>query len=237
VRRSTPARSAEQDLEATMPMARRGQSYGGIAALVLTLGLLAVLASSYAVHDRGSPALATVGGRTSPPVGRSSSAAGGPARGRATGGPAIGAGVAATGTATGTGGASGTGGGTATAACGFGLTGAVCPTVPECFDRLTVSGGVVRATSVPCEGPHTWQTFAIGTLSAGETMRYPDVKQDPIVDRLCNTVTLALVDLDAVLWQVDVLPPGPEAYANGDRSFRCLAGTGVNGQSSAAFVH
>jgi tRNA A-37 threonylcarbamoyl transferase component Bud32 len=254
VRRSTPARAVEPDPETTMPMTRRGQSYGGIAVLVLALGLLAGLGSWYGVHDRGAPALATIGGRPGSPASRSGSVSGSAGRGRASGAPAVGVGAATpghtgaavTGSAAGGsgsggsgsgGGASGTGGGMPTAACGFGPTGAVCPAVPECFDPLTVSVGVARASSVPCDGPHTWQTFAIGMLPAGEVVRYPDVKNDPIVDKLCNTVTLALVDLDAALWQVDVLPPSPQAYAGGDRTFRCLAGTGVNGQSTAAFVH
>jgi eukaryotic-like serine/threonine-protein kinase len=45
-----------------------------------------------------------------------------------------------------------------------------------------------------------------------------------------------LVDLDAHAWQVDVLPPTPEALARGDRTFRCLAGTGPDQQSGATFV-
>ena len=54
--------------------------------------------------------------------------------------------------------------------------------------------------------------------------------------RVCNPATLMLVDMDARSWQVDVLPPNPEAFASGDRSFRCLAGTGHNRQTTASFV-
>jgi tRNA A-37 threonylcarbamoyl transferase component Bud32 len=215
VRPPTVAPGSAPDPESTVPMARRGQPYGGIAALVLTLGMLAGLGAWYGAHDHGSTALAVVG-----------------AGSRVASRPVAGTGV---GGATGRG-ASGEGGGTALAGCGFGLTGAICPTVAECFDPLVVSDGFARAPGVPCDGPHTWQTFAVGTLPAGAAVRYPDIKSDPIVGKLCNTATLALVDLDAVLWQVDVLPPDPTAYAAGDRSFRCLAGTGPGGQSSAAFV-
>jgi serine/threonine protein kinase len=131
----------------------------------------------------------------------------------------------------------GPGGGTQ-AGCGFGRTGAVCPARPECFDRVTVLAGAARAKSLPCDGPHTWQAFAIGRLPAGGSPpRYPDLKSQPKVRQLCNPATLALVDLDDAGWRVDVLPPSPEAYAAGDRSFRCVAGTGVDGQSTPAFVH
>ena len=34
---------------------------------------------------------------------------------------------------------------------------------------------------------------------------------------------------------IDVLPPSPEAYAGGDRTFRCLAGTGPNRESRPSF--
>jgi eukaryotic-like serine/threonine-protein kinase len=46
-----------------------------------------------------------------------------------------------------------------------------------------------------------------------------------------------IVDMDARSWQVDVLPPSPEAFAGGDRTFRCVAGTGPNRQSVPAFGH
>jgi hypothetical protein len=62
------------------------------------------------------------------------------------------------------------------------------------------------------------------------------VKTDQAVSRLCNPAILTLVDIDARTWQVDVLPPSPEAFAGGDRTFRCLAGTGPNRQTTAVFV-
>jgi hypothetical protein len=44
-----------------------------------------------------------------------------------------------------------------------------------------------------------------------------------------------IVRVDARSWQVDVLPPSPESFAGGDRMFQCIAGTGINRQTSSAF--
>ncbi len=121
--------------------------------------------------------------------------------------------------------------------CLLGAVGASCPTSPQCFDALTVSSGVARARSVPCTGPHTWEVFAIGSLPPDvPDVRYPGVKDQQTVARLCSPTTLMLVDMDARAWQVDVLPPSPEALAGGDRTFRCLAGTGPDQQTRPSFA-
>jgi hypothetical protein len=121
--------------------------------------------------------------------------------------------------------------------CMLGAVGAACPSAPQCFDSLTVSSGVARARSLPCTRPHTWEVFAIGLLPGDvRAVGYPAVKSQQTVARVCNSATLTLIDMDARSWQVDVLPPSPEAFAGGDRSFRCLAGTGPNRQTTAAFA-
>jgi hypothetical protein len=38
--------------------------------------------------------------------------------------------------------------------------GARCPKSPECWDGLVKTEGVITASSLPCTGPHTWQTFS-----------------------------------------------------------------------------
>jgi serine/threonine protein kinase len=120
--------------------------------------------------------------------------------------------------------------------CMLTAVGAGCPTAPQCFDTLTVSAGVARARALPCTQPHTWEVFAIGMLPAGVPgVGYQEVKADQAVERICNSGVLVLVDMAARSWQVDVLPPSPEAFAGGDRTFRCLAGTGPNQQSAPAF--
>ncbi|OLE23258.1 MAG: hypothetical protein AUG44_22715 [Actinobacteria bacterium 13_1_20CM_3_71_11] len=122
--------------------------------------------------------------------------------------------------------------------CMLRAVGAVCPTAPQCFDTLTVSAGVARARALPCTEPHTWEVFAIGILPAAVPgVGYQDIKADQAVERICNAGVLVLVDIAARMWLVDVLPPSPEAFAGGDRTFRCLAGTGPNKQSAPAFSH
>jgi tRNA A-37 threonylcarbamoyl transferase component Bud32 len=121
--------------------------------------------------------------------------------------------------------------------CMLGAVGASCPTNPECFDTLTVTSGVARARTLPCTRPHTWEVFALGQLpSDAPSPGYPQVKAQQNVARVCNPAILLLVDMNARSWQVDVLPPSPEAFAGGDRTFRCLAGTGPNRQTAPVFA-
>ena len=128
------------------------------------------------------------------------------------------------------------GGWTPDGRCALGVLGAACPGTAQCFDALTVGGGVVQARPLPCPRPHTWEVFATGTLPGGlADVGYPRVKAEPAVARVCNAGVLMLVDMVADTWQVDVLPPSPEAYARGDRAFRCLAGTGANQQTVPSF--
>jgi hypothetical protein len=128
------------------------------------------------------------------------------------------------------------GGPVAIGGCMLSAVGAVCPTAPQCFDTLTVSAGVARARVLPCTQPHTWEVFAIGILPAGVPgVGYQEVKAEQAVERICNAGVLVLVDIAARTWLVDVLPPSPEAFAGGDRTFKCLAGTGPNRQSAPAF--
>jgi hypothetical protein len=116
-------------------------------------------------------------------------------------------------------------------------TGASCPTNPECFDTLTVTAGVARAGTLPCTRPHTWEVFALGQLPRdAPSIGYPQVKNHQNVVRVCNRVTLILAEIDVREWMVDVLPPSPEAFARGDRTFRCLAGTGPDGQTTPTFA-
>jgi hypothetical protein len=120
--------------------------------------------------------------------------------------------------------------------CMLGAIGGACPAAPQCFDSLNVSAGVARAGALPCTRPHTWEVFALGTLPTGlPSVGYQEVKAEQTVERLCNAAVLVIVDMAARAWLVDVLPPSPEAFAGGDRTFRCLAGTGPNQQSAPAF--
>lgn len=67
-------------------------------------------------------------------------------------------------------------------------------------------------------------------------MDYQTVRSSDAVTNLCNSVTLGIVNLDAVTWRIDVLPPTRSAFAAGDRTFRCLAGKGPDGLNQPVFV-
>jgi tRNA A-37 threonylcarbamoyl transferase component Bud32 len=100
-----------------------------------------------------------------------------------------------------------------------------CAATPECFGALTVQSGIVQAAATACEKPHTWEVFALDTLPTSVTsVDYPKIKDNGYVRSACNDTNLALVDFEAFSWRVDVLPPSPDAFHSGDRTFRCLAG-------------
>jgi hypothetical protein len=133
----------------------------------------------------------------------------------------------------------GSAGGVAGGSCGL-TTSAPdlrCPAAPECFGPVSVDGGVARAASTACDGPHTSEVFALGALPAGVTsVDYRKIKNDPHVRSVCNADTLARVDVESVAWRVDVLPPAPDAFSSGDRTFRCLAGPAAGTSAGSKFV-
>jgi hypothetical protein len=116
-----------------------------------------------------------------------------------------------------------------TAACVFAAVapGARCPSQPECFDRIAVADGVPRAARRSCGGTHTWETFALGSLAPTTTgVTEEALRGDPAVQVLCLPIYLASLTDDPFAWQVEVLPPAPEQFTDGDRTFRCLGGKG-----------
>jgi serine/threonine protein kinase len=208
-----PARPTDTPTD-RQPARRRWVPFAGAGAVLLVIGLLVGAATWYGA---GRPGIVRTALRTGPSSGtRGSPVPGSPSPGRTPRSP--GTGVIGN--------------------CLLGAVGAACPASPQCFGAITVSGGVARAPSLPCTKPHTWEVFALGELPAGVTgVGYPAVKSDQKVAQVCNSATLMIVNMDARTWQVDVLPPSPDAFARGDRTFRCLAGTGLNKQSVPAFGH
>jgi hypothetical protein len=124
-----------------------------------------------------------------------------------------------------------------TGSCALTLLGGACPTKATCFGRLSVSKGVATATGLSCTATHTWEVFALGTLPASvTTVDYQTVRGTDAVRGLCSSATLGIINMGTVSWQIDVLPPAPSAFANGDRTFRCLAGNGPNSLHQPVFV-
>jgi eukaryotic-like serine/threonine-protein kinase len=110
-------------------------------------------------------------------------------------------------------------------ACPLAPAGAAhCVTAAECFDAVTVTGGVATARTVACADPHLWEVFAIGQLpEALVGARQAQIKQNDQVRRICNATNARNLDSEAT-WQVEVLPPSPDEIRSGDRAYRCLAG-------------
>ncbi len=85
---------------------------------------------------------------------------------------------------------------------------------------------------MPCAGRHTWESYAEGLLPAEvDATNHRAVKADPTVDKVCTPnifwLTTGLSASDG--WKFEVLPPVADGPEPSDRTFRCLAGRGVNG--------
>ncbi|MGW4497022.1 serine/threonine-protein kinase [Micromonospora sp. NPDC004336] len=107
-----------------------------------------------------------------------------------------------------------------------------CADELECFGPMEVRGARARAARVPCDGEHTWESYAEGRLP--DTLVGADharLRQAPAVRRVCNETTFRLTSgvsrVDG--WNLEVLPP---TGADADRTYRCLAGRGLDALAS-----
>jgi hypothetical protein len=113
---------------------------------------------------------------------------------------------------------------------------AQCVQQPECFNGVTVQGGVARATAVACTEPHVWEVFATAPLPQGlDTASHTKIKQDQEVRQVCSTTNARALNTQQN-WQVEVLPPTREQVRAGDRTYRCLAGTPPSKLRDSRFV-
>ncbi|MDG4822381.1 serine/threonine-protein kinase [Asanoa sp. WMMD1127] len=97
-----------------------------------------------------------------------------------------------------------------------------CPDELECFDEAA-------AEQVPCAGPHTWETFAVGEAPVALTaVDRPTLRADPTVRQVCgrSSFMAATTLMSTEGWTLDVRPPDKTALAAGDRTYRCLASRG-----------
>ncbi|MEH1165800.1 serine/threonine-protein kinase [Micromonospora sp. CPCC 205539] len=106
--------------------------------------------------------------------------------------------------------------------------GARCLPELECFGPVRIRGIRAEAARVPCAGPHTWETYAEGILpvplvGAG----YEDVAAAVPVRQVCSPTTFRLTTgiIESTGWHLEVLPPVDGSV---DRTYRCLAGKGVD---------
>jgi serine/threonine protein kinase len=115
-------------------------------------------------------------------------------------------------------------------AASAGTSGARCPSSPECWNGLVEIAGDTTARSLPCTGPHVWETFAIGILpTAASTSDATIVAKNPTVRAVCSLSVLlrsragAAQQIPAASWDIEVMPPDEAAYNSGARAYRCLA--------------
>ncbi|MDG4794396.1 serine/threonine-protein kinase [Micromonospora sp. WMMD1082] len=110
--------------------------------------------------------------------------------------------------------------------------GAQCATELECFGPVQVRGQRAEASRVSCDARHTWESYAQGQLPAALTgADHDEIVADRDVRRVCNEETFRLVSglRQTAGWNLEVLPP---ADPNDDRTYRCLAGRGLDGLAS-----
>ncbi|MEU1686140.1 protein kinase [Micromonospora sp. NPDC005707] len=104
--------------------------------------------------------------------------------------------------------------------------GAHCASELECYGPVRLRRDRAEATRVPCDGRHTWETYAEGDLPAALVGAGHDaVVADPAVQQVCSVRTFQLASGVRKMagWNLEVLPP-----AGADRTYRCLAGRGVD---------
>ncbi|PSK61841.1 hypothetical protein B0E53_06253 [Micromonospora sp. MH33] len=106
--------------------------------------------------------------------------------------------------------------------------GAHCASELECYGPVRLRRDRAEATRVPCDGRHTWETYAEGDLPAALAgAGHGAVVADPAIQQVCNLSTFRLASgmPQATGWNLEVLPP---AGTELDRTYRCLAGRGVD---------
>ncbi|MGY3517538.1 serine/threonine-protein kinase [Micromonospora sp. PTRAS2] len=108
-------------------------------------------------------------------------------------------------------------------------SGARCVAELQCYGPMRVRGTRADAPRLPCDGRHTWEAYAEGELPAALVdAAHDEVAADPQVRQVCSPVTFRLTSGIAYTsgWRLEVLPPAADGP---DRTFRCLAGRGVDG--------
>ena len=120
--------------------------------------------------------------------------------------------------------------------------GAACLKTPECWAGVNDFNGVITASPLPCNQPHTWQTFAIAMMpSESATFNVNIVQANPTVQALCSTKVLVASRTGAALqvpksaWSIQVMPPDEAAYDTGVRTVRCLAGLDLDQLKTSQF--
>ena len=121
--------------------------------------------------------------------------------------------------------------------------GARCPAAPECWDGLVATNGdIATPSALPCKGPHTWQTFAIGIMPSDvASFNAGTVQASPTVRAVCSYAVLLRSRVGRArliprgMWTIQVVPPDEAGYNAGVRTYRCLARLGLNESRASQF--
>jgi serine/threonine protein kinase len=121
--------------------------------------------------------------------------------------------------------------------------GARCPAAPECWAGFVDIEGAITINSLPCAGPHSWQTFAIGIMPANSATFNADTLQaDPTVRAVCSAPVLMrsragqASGVPRRKWTIQVVPPDEAAFDSGVRTYRCIArDNGLNSSDTSQF--
>ena len=120
--------------------------------------------------------------------------------------------------------------------------GARCTAAPECWNGLVETEGIITASTLPCRGPHSWQTFAIGIMpSAASSFDADTVQANPTVRAVCSYAVMLRSRVGRARliprsqWKIQVVPPDEAAYNSGVRTYRCLAALGYNESRTSQF--
>ncbi|MEU4478106.1 serine/threonine-protein kinase [Micromonospora sp. NPDC023966] len=114
--------------------------------------------------------------------------------------------------------------------------GAHCASELECYGPVRLRRERAEAPRVPCDGRHTWETYAEGFLPVALAGAGHDaVVADPAVRQVCSVSTFRLVSgiRQVTGWNLEVLPP---AGTDLDRTYRCLAGRGVDALAAPTLI-
>ncbi|MCO1596789.1 protein kinase [Micromonospora sp. RHAY321] len=106
--------------------------------------------------------------------------------------------------------------------------GARCLPELECFGPVRIRGTSAEAARVPCAGRHTWETYAEGILPVSLIgAEHAEVVAAEPVRQVCSMTTFRLTTgiTESTGWHLEVLPPVDGSI---DRTYRCLAGRGVD---------
>jgi hypothetical protein len=118
-----------------------------------------------------------------------------------------------------------------------------CTKTGECWGGIVSFSGDVKINRNDCVTGHVWETFAIAPLPQdAQTYNAEELANHPTVKALCSTAVLAGSRFGKALrtppdkWSIEVVPPSSEQYAQGSRTFRCVATvTGAGGITGTAF--